>query len=143
GVIWPVALRASAGPPPQGEGVYVHFLLSLVVCGLIAAAYPYFMVTFLAVRVYFPALLGPDGLGPSDTAALRRVERELGHYRAAAAAVPLLAVALFTSRGTSNPVAVAVLSAIGLLGVGLAYVIEGRTRADLAALAEIPSAEPR
>jgi serine/threonine protein kinase len=143
GVVWPGALRASVGPPPQGEAVYVHFLLSLVVCGLIAAAYPYFLVTFLAVRVFYPALLGPDGPQVSDRAALRGVEQELGHYRAAAAAVPLLAIALLVSRGASDPSAAAALSAAGLLGVGFAYLIEGRTRAHLAALAELAPAEDR
>ncbi len=143
GVVWPIALRASAGPPPQGNGVYVHFLLSLVVCVLIAAAYPYFLITFLAVRVYFPALLGPDGPQPADAAALRRVERELSRYRAAAAAVPLLAVALLASRGVSNPIAAAVLSVVGLVGVAVAFAIEGWTRADLAALAEIPPSDAR
>ena len=123
--------------------MYVHFLLSLVVCGLIAAAYPYFLVTFLAVRVFYPALLGPDGPRPSDAAAINRVERELGRYRAAATAVPLLAVALLASRGASNPVAVVVLSVAGLLGVGLAHLIEGLTRANLAALAELSPAEVR
>ena len=135
GLVWPVALWASAGAPPQGPGVYVHFLLSLVVCGLIAAAYPYFVVTFLAVRVLYPALLGPAG---PDGPALRRVERELGRYRAAATAVPLIAVALLASRGVSHPFAVAVLSVTGLAGTLLAFALEGRTRADLAALADVP-----
>jgi eukaryotic-like serine/threonine-protein kinase len=140
GVIWPVALRLTAGPPPDGSGAYLHFLVSLVMCGLIAAAYPYFLITFLAVRVFYPFLLGPAGPAPSDGPALRRVERELGWYRAAATAVPLLAVALLASRGASHPFAVAALSVAGLAGVALAFFIEGQTRADLAALAEVPTA---
>jgi hypothetical protein len=140
GVVWPVVLRLVAGPPPQGEEVYLHFLVSLVFCGLIAAAYPYFLVTFLAVRVLYPALLGPAGPGPADGPALRRVERELGRYRAAATAVPLLAVGLIATRGLSNQLAVAVLSVAGLAGVVVAFVLEGRTRAHLAALAEVPAA---
>jgi serine/threonine protein kinase len=135
GVIWPVVLRLAAGPPPAGPAAYIHFLLSLTVCGLIAAAYPYFLVTFLAVRVLYPAL-GPS---PADVPSLRRVERELGRYRAAATAVPLVAVALLASRGASHPFAVAALSVAGLVGVALAYVIETRTRADLAALTDVPT----
>jgi serine/threonine protein kinase len=135
GVIWPVALRLAAGPPPDGPAAYVHFVLSLAVCGLIAGAYPYFLVTFLAVRVLYPAL-GPS---PADGPTLLRVERELGLYRAAATAVPLVAVALLASRGASHPFAVAALSVAGLAGVAVAYVIEGRTRADLAALTDVPT----
>ena len=139
GVIWPIALRLAAGPPPDGLQAYVHFLVSLVVCGLIAAAYPYFLVTFLAVRVLYPVLLGPAGPTSTDGLALRRVEGELGRYRAAATAVPLLAVALLASRGASHPFAVAALSVAGLAGVALAFLIESRTRSDLAALANVPT----
>lgn len=148
GVIWPIALRLLAGPPPEGSGTYVHFLLSLAFCGLIAAAYPYFLVTFLAVRAFYPALLGPDGPAPTDGPALRRVERELNTYQAAATAVPLLAVAVLAfmavigSQGASKPYPVAALSVAGLAGVALASVLVGRTRADLTALGEVPTARP-
>lgn len=140
GVIWPVALEAVAGPPPEGSGAHFHFLVSLVFCGLTAAAYPYFLVTALAVRVFYPALLGPAGPDPADGAALRRVGRELGWYRAAAVAVPLLAVALLAlSREELNRAPVAVLSAAGLAGLGVAFVLEARIRTDLAALGDIPA----
>ncbi len=141
GIVWPIALRVAAGPP-EGPGTYVHFLVSLVICGLIAAAYPYFLVTFLTVRVFYPALLGLTGPTSSDGPALRRVERDLGRYRAAAAGVPLLAVALLASRGASSLLPVAAMGLAGLAGVALAYVIEGLVRADLTALAEAPSSNP-
>ncbi len=138
GLIWPLALRLVAGPAPGGFETYIHFLLSLVICGLIAAAYPYFLVTFLAVRVLYPALL--DGGLPSaaDGPALRRVDRELSRYRTVATAIPLLAVALLATRGLSNPTAVAVLSIAGLAGIALAFMLEGKTRAALNALGDRP-----
>jgi hypothetical protein len=134
GVIWPVALRISAGPPPQGAGAYLHFLLSLLVCGLVASAYPYFLVSFLAIRVIYPALLGKKGPHEEDARTLRDVERELGRYRMAAAAIPLLTVAILASRGVTHPFAVAAMSVTGLLGTLVAFMLEGRTRADIAAL---------
>ena len=137
GIIWPIILRMAAGPPPGGFGTYAHFLVSLAVCGLVAAAYPYFLVNFLAVRVFYPSLLGPDGPAPTDGPALKRVERELGRYRATAAAVPLLAVTLLASQSTLSLYAVSAMGIAGLAGVGLAYVIEWRIRADLAALSQL------
>jgi MFS family permease len=137
GVVWPIALRAAAGPPGS-LGTYAHFLISLVICGLIAAVYPYFLVTFLATRIFYPALLGSSGPTASDRRALRRVERDLSRYRAAAAGVPLLAVALIVSRGASSVAPVAVMGLAGLAGVILAYFVEGLVRADLASLAEAP-----
>jgi hypothetical protein len=128
-----------AGPPPEDSGAHFHFLVSLVFCGLMAAAYPYFLVTFLSVRVFYPALLGPEGPDPDDGPALRRVERELGWYRAAAVAVPLLAVALLALSERLSKAPVAVLCAAGLAGLGVAFVLEARIRADLAALSDVPA----
>jgi eukaryotic-like serine/threonine-protein kinase len=136
GLIWPMAVRLTAGPPPEGPSAYIHFLLSLIVCGLIAAAYPYFFVTYLAVRAIYPAYLGPTGPVAEDRPILGLVERELGRYRMVAAAVPLFAVALLASRGVAQPYAVAALSVAGLVGTLLAFVLDSRTRADLRALTE-------
>ncbi|OWK34515.1 serine/threonine-protein kinase [Fimbriiglobus ruber] len=139
GIVWPVVLRAVVGPPPQGIETYVHLLISLTICGLVAASYPYFLVTFLAAHVFYPGLLGPDGPTAADGTAIRRVEGELGVFRAMAAAVPLVAMVVLAVRQTSDQYAVAILGAAGLVGVGLAYLLEGRIRRDLAALAEIPT----
>ena len=72
-------------------------------------------------------------------------------YRVVAAAVPLLTVALLAlmmggkverdptnAVGLSNTAAVAILSVAGLVGVVVAYLIEGRIRADIAALSDVP-----
>lgn len=77
-----------------------------------------------------------NGAPPSaaDAPALARVDRELGRYRTVAAAIPLLAVVLLATKGLSNPTAVAILGVTGLAGVLLAFALEGKTRAVLAAL---------
>jgi serine/threonine protein kinase len=140
GLLWPIILRVAAGPP-EGPEAYFHFLISLVVCGLIAAAYPYFLITYLSVTVFFPKLLSSRDYSSDDRLSIHRIEREIGHYRAAATAVPLLAVALLAFRGTSNQLAIAVLSVAGLAGVGFAFLLEGRIRTALAALADLPGRE--
>ena len=138
GVIWPIALRIAAGPAPGGMETYIHFVMSLIVCGLIAGAYPYFLVSFLAVRVLYPALLNGGMPSAAELPALERVDRELGRYRTVAAAIPLLAVVLLATKGLSNPAAVAILSVAGLAGILLAFVLEGKTRAALNALGDVP-----
>lgn len=142
GVVWPVTLRLIAGPPPppMGAEAYIHFLASLAICGLVAAAYPYFVVTFLAVRVLYPAHIGPGGLSAADATALQRVGHQLHYYQAAATAVPLAAVGLLVWRGRFDAFAMTVMIATGLVGIGVALLLEGRIRADLAALFE--AAEP-
>jgi serine/threonine protein kinase len=141
GLLWPLILRLAVGPPTEVPEAYLHLLVSLIFCGLIAAAYPYFLITYLSVTILYPLLLGQRDFSADDRAALHRIEREIGRYRAAATAVPLLAVALIAFRGASNQLAVAVLSVAGLAGVVLAFMLEGRTRNALAALADLPSRE--
>jgi hypothetical protein len=140
-IVWPVILSARVGPPEPGTGLILHFMGSFVVCGLMAATYPYFLVTFLNVRVIYPALLGKGGPGPEDGPALRNVERILARYRVLAAAIPLAAVGLLVWHGVTdeNKFAVAVLVVTGLAGSLMVYLLEGRIRSDLEALAEVPT----
>ena len=140
GFVWPITLEVMAAPPPHRAEVYLHFLTSLAICGLAAAAYPYFVVTFLAVRVLYPSHLGPDGPAAADKAGLWRIGRELGFYQAIATAVPLAAVGLLVWRGTFDAFAFTVLIVTGLVSIGVAYLLVGRIRADLAAPSE--AAEP-
>ena len=144
GCVWPVVLTAMVGSPESGTGLYLHFMASFVICGLIAATYPYFLTTYLTVRVIYPTLLGRAGPSPADGPALRRVERELGLYRVLAAAIPLAAVGLIVSLGVTKEreIAVAILSVTGVAGSVMVYLLEGRIRADLQALAEVPGTAP-
>jgi eukaryotic-like serine/threonine-protein kinase len=140
GVVWPVILTDRVGPPAQPTEIYTHFVASFVVCGLIAATYPYFLVTYRTVRVMYPALLGTAGPGPADRPALRRVERELGVYRVLAAAIPLAAVGLAVGVRVGEPWAIGILCGTGVAGSVMVYILEGRIRADLEALADMPGA---
>ncbi|WP_137726009.1 serine/threonine-protein kinase [Prescottella subtropica] len=91
GVAFPVSLQIAAGGLPQGA--YVHFLGSQIVCGAVAVAYPFFLVTFYAVRCLYPSLL-PHGItSSSDDRRLRGLDRRSTMYLAVAASVPLVGVA--------------------------------------------------
>ena len=137
-IVWPTVLTGIVGPPASGTGLIVHFVGSFIVCGLMAATYPYILVTFLCVRVVYPALLAKDGPGPTDGAAVRKVMRILDRYRVLAAAIPLAGVGLITGIGVTNPWAVGILSVTGVAGTLMAFSLERQIRADLAALAEVP-----
>lgn len=140
GVLWPTILTLNKAPQNPTE-IYTHFVASFVVCGLIAATYPYVLVTYRAVRVLYPALFGPAGPGPADGPALRRVGRELGVYRVLAAAIPLAAVGVLAGVRVSDPPAVVVLCVTGVAGSVMVYVLEGRIRTDLEALTAMPGAD--
>jgi serine/threonine protein kinase len=137
-VVCPAVLRILAGRPPQPLAVYAQFFVSLMLCGLVVAAYPYFVVTFLAARVLVPAFLRAGGPVPGDAAALRQAVRPLGIARWLSAAVPLLAIGLLAVIEVPNQLlALKALSLAGLAGCAVAYLLDGRIRADLDALGKL------
>ena len=94
GFALPISLQLAAGfVPPRA---YIHFVASIAVCGAIAVAYPFFLVSLYAVRSLYPALLTYGGTGAADAAALRGLDRRSNRYLAVAASVPLAGVAGLT-----------------------------------------------
>ncbi|MFF0814591.1 serine/threonine-protein kinase [Rhodococcus sp. NPDC003318] len=144
GLAYPISLQIAAGGIPAGA--YVHFVGSLVVCGAIAVAYPFFFVTFYAVRYLYPVLL-PYGITSSDDdRELRGLDRRSTRYLAVAASVPLVAVAgvTFLSPEQIPEVigAVRVLSVGAIIAFVCAYWLFRQLETDLRALERVVSHEP-
>ncbi len=56
GVVFPIAIDLGTDLE-RAASFYTHFFVSLVLCGTVAMAYPYFFLTTLSVRSFFPALV--------------------------------------------------------------------------------------
>ncbi|MFD1815805.1 serine/threonine-protein kinase [Rhodococcus gannanensis] len=143
GLVYPVTLQIIAGGIPGRA--YVHFLGSLLVCGAIAVAYPFFFVTFYAVRYLYPVLL-PLGITSSDDdRQLRGLDRRSTRYLAVAASVPLVAVAGVTFL-TPDQIG-QVIGAVRVLAVGAIFAFVGaywlfrQLETDLRALERVVSHE--
>ncbi|WP_430330688.1 serine/threonine-protein kinase [Rhodococcus sp. ACT016] len=141
GIAFPVALQIAAGGLPHGA--YVHFLGSQIVCGAVAVAYPFFLVTFYAVRCLYPSLL-PHGItSSSDERRLRGLDRRSTLYLAVAASVPLVGVAgvTFLSPDEISLVvyAVRVLCVGGVVAFVLVYWLFRLLEEDLRALERVVS----
>ncbi|MFD7843016.1 serine/threonine-protein kinase [Nocardia sp. NPDC059764] len=139
GFTFPLVLRMTATDLPV-RGV-VHFLVSLVVCGAIAVAYPFFLVAFYLVRCIYPMFLRHGDISGEDAVWLHRLGRRCTTYLAVAASVPLLAVAGVTFLPPEDIpkviVAVRVLSVGGIAAFVLIYAIFRALEADLAALERV------
>jgi serine/threonine protein kinase len=139
-IVYPIALRLAVPELAQARfwDVFVHFLASLAICGLIAAAYPFFTATTVAVRALYPAFLRPGTGTPRDWEDLVRLDWLVWPFLALAAAVPLAGVALLVGFGESpNRPAVVVLSAVGILGLAVAVWLARRIQRDLADLSGV------
>ena len=116
---------------------YVHFVASLTLCGLIAAAYPFFGVACLSVCSFYPALARVETMAEEDRDPLVRMARTSGMYLFLAATVPMLSVAILVLIGSQARVELALLAVAGLAGFGLAFLAYRMLQSDLDALAGI------
>ncbi len=148
GFVYPIALTAGgafrdvdAGTTPANpfsSSVFVHFLASLFLCGLVAAAYPFFTSTFLAIRAIYPMLFQPGAGTAGDVQALRQVMRWLPIYLGVAAAVPLLALTILSFFGEAGSrILNGILGLGGLIGFVGMFGMSGVIRSDLEALTEV------
>jgi hypothetical protein len=134
GFVFPTWLRFGASEMPLSATGYVHFIISNLLCGLIAATQSYYVVTYLAVRVCFPWLLqarGPDARILTELGYLARLGRGV---LGLTVAVPFLALAALLINDVPRDVLGAI-AATGFLGCVLGYWYDLTIRADLGALA--------
>ncbi|MEU7766296.1 serine/threonine-protein kinase [Nocardia sp. NPDC049190] len=139
GIVFPIALQISTGD--ISTPAVVHFLASLVVCGAIAVAYPFFLLNFYMVRCIYPLFLRHGDISPEDAVWLRGLDRRANGYLAVAASVPLLAVAGVTFLPpTDIPsviFAVRLLCAGGIIAFVGSYLLFRALEADLRALERV------
>lgn len=143
GAIFPLALQLSTGDIPRGD--VVHFFSSLVVCGAIAVAYPFFLLTFYMVRCIYPLFLRHGDISPEDAVWLRGLDQRCNWYLAVAASVPLLAVAGVTFLPAEDIpsviFAVRLLCVGGIIAFVGTYLLFRSLEADLRALERVVDPE--
>ncbi|MEV5838251.1 serine/threonine-protein kinase [Nocardia sp. NPDC052112] len=139
GFTFPIALQLAAGDVPARA--VVHFLTSIVVCGAIAVAYPFFLVCFYMVRCIYPIFLRHGEISTEDAVWLRGLDRRANGYLAIAASVPLLAVAGVTFLPPEDIPrvigAVRVLCVGGIIAFIGSYLLFRALEADLRALERV------
>lgn len=135
GLVYPISVHLARGLLPPAA--YVHFFASLLLCGLIAASYPFFGVTWIALRVWYPKLLRDDLGSGHDAATLNRVARLTWVYVVSAASVPLLGVLILSIAGEPSRFALVSLSLGGLVGFAVVLWSFRRLQEDLQALRDV------
>lgn len=138
GMVYPIALNILA------KGLetkwYFHFIGSLLICGLIAAAYPFFMTAALTIKSYLPALLQSDRLRNKDVAQLQQLSEQSTWSLYLAGGVPaagmmiLLMTQQTTTENSAN--ALTVLSIVGAVGFALILSLSKSLQSDIEALLE-------
>jgi eukaryotic-like serine/threonine-protein kinase len=145
---YPLSLRIVNAELPISA--ILRFFFSLLLCGLVSAAYPFFVVTLFSLRsLYSVFLLADLDHAAADAPVLRQVGKRNAVYLVVAALGPLLGIAALTADSLINhdviaagaEKSMAIFSAVGLLGLPCLFWMSHLIRADLATLTGIVSAD--
>jgi hypothetical protein len=133
GILFPLGLHWLSGP--VAADVFVHFLTSFTMAGLIALTYSVFGVQFVVLRVLYPALwVDAHEIRSVARVELQPVERRLRVCQLLAGLIPLAGAVLMISVGPQQftedayrnfRLLVTALIALGMLGFGLTVHVNG------------------
>ena len=122
GLIYPIALTFMFPDFPSGEAW--RFFFSMLICGGVAAIYPYFGMTVLVTMIYYPQLIKKRMRDELFDERSSRIVRRSENYLLIAMAIPLIGAALLISSGlhAKDVMLTAVAAtAIGLIVAFFAY----------------------
>ena len=145
GMIFPIAIDWGQASGVT-SGVYLHFFVSLALCGIAAVAYPYFLLTALATGFYLPALVRNKIIVGPCWQDLQRVSRLNRIYLLLSALVPMLGVLLVVAFGgdqSDQKWPVIVVSGVGLIGFVVMFKLDGYIDQNVSALEKIAVETPR
>lgn len=131
GIAYPVAMHASVGHVPPR--IYLWFLGSLVLCGLIAAAYPFMGITWFSLQVLYPPLAEEPIDERSEHDSLKALGVVARRYLVLAFLVPMLAVAALVLVEIRDRFALLMLSGGGSIGAVVVYAVFRALERDLEA----------
>ena len=126
--VYPLSLRMFADKMPVP--VMAHFFFSVFLCGIVAAVYPFFGITYYSVRRLYPLFVASDTEGASqDGAVLRQIGRWNWICVVVACSAPMLAVAalvfdkLIDDKTLANggEMSLAVFSLVGAIGFAVVF----------------------
>ncbi|MFM7184896.1 MAG: serine/threonine-protein kinase [Planctomycetota bacterium] len=123
------ALQVGILPLP----VHMLFIQSTLVCGLMAMAYSFFLLTLVVLRSIYPALLDRR-TDHDDEPHLRGVAARSGWYLLVAGGVPLVTMSLMFLLGSDDRPALALLTLASLAGLAFSFWAYREIDDDVAAL---------
>lgn len=132
GPAYPIALRLIHGPVPTS--IYLSFVTSLALCGLIAASYPFFGISFLSVRCVYPMLLQRDPQHSEDRRWLESLSRQTWGYLILAALMPMVSVTILALSESTDRRWLLISSIAGIVGFAMTVYFFSALQRDLTTL---------
>lgn len=115
GLVFPIAI-GWGNDVPGAASFYVHFFLSLALCGFAAVAYPYFVLTLLATRFFVPAMVRNNLYPGPRWHDLQKLRKLNTRYLVLTVMVPILGIVLALSFDTGPKWALILVTCVGGIG---------------------------
>lgn len=139
GITYPMVMHSIIGQ--LDARWYLHFFASLLICGLLAAAYPFFLTATLCLRSIVPALIRSTPLTDADAAELRRLSGQSAWSLYLAGGVPAVGMMiLLTTQEANDPhlsLTLKILSILGAVGFAFALSLSRSLQTDAEGLLEV------
>ena len=136
GIIFPIAIDLGTDLE-RAASFYTHFFVSLVLCGTVAMAYPYFFLTTLSVRVFFPALVRRGVVAGPQWKHLQKIRLLNKVFLALTAMMPMFGVLLAVAVESDQRNVMMVACGVGIVGFLVMFGLERFIDKNLDALERI------
>ena len=93
GLAYPISIHLGLGGGVSAS-VYLHFALSLTLCGMLAGTYPFFLVSLISIRWFIPLMIRNEIIRSPKAKEVERLRRLNRFYLILTAFVPLLGILL-------------------------------------------------
>ncbi|NND98716.1 MAG: serine/threonine protein kinase [Pirellulaceae bacterium] len=137
GFVYPIALTSHFDALPIGEAV--RFFFSLVICGGVAAIYPYFGMTLLGTLIYYPRLIKNTMQDDEFDRRFSLVVRQSERFLIASVVIPLIGATLLIFSDAEEKFVVLSAVAATAVGVLLAFYAYLSVQKNWAQMAEVLS----
>jgi eukaryotic-like serine/threonine-protein kinase len=144
GMVFPIAVAWDHhGDEKVGVDFYIHFFMSLALCGFAATAYPYFLTTSGIVRTFLPQMIRNGAIAGPRRDDLERVRALNAVHMLMAGCVPSLGVLMMVLFNMKEDFALGIVSGGGVIGLIIAAWLWRRIARDAQALAHVATDERR
>ena len=147
GIAFPISIGEFGG---HSVDFYLHFFLSLALCGIVATTYPYMLITLLAVRYFVPTLVRNGVIPGPRRVDLLQTARRNKFFLMTSILVPMLGIWLVVAfvndasgMREQKDWALLAVSGGGAAGFLIMIALERLIGLDLAALGHIAVDDPR
>ena len=121
GITYPLALHFSSGTLSTPD--YPHFFGSLLLCGLLASVFPFFLITAFCTRAVYPKFLLAVSNIDQERSLITVAQKRTYAYCCLAALVPLLTILALVLIDAETRIALLILSAASLIGIGVIIIL--------------------